>query len=249
MTALDAAELRVVWFPEGNGAYLLAGQEVLAVIPPWSGHDGFHGYARDCSSENLVCWPLPPRDALLAALARAESFWQQVSGGALFRQMQPQIVQTYEQSFGAVEQYYSIDGGRFPPRGAVICRGLAGRVLATVGMSLCPQPNVPTAEQSGPEVTPWIELAMACANDTTPKQLAALVHTLSGVARMPWHQWTWLGQGQIIEIATEAGPPQRWRLTASPPASAGPGPLLPTPHGSRAELLWLVPDACQPENE
>src|SRR5215470_7220780 len=42
-----AEDLRVVWLPEGNGAALYERDEILAVIPPWSGTNGFCGYARD----------------------------------------------------------------------------------------------------------------------------------------------------------------------------------------------------------
>ncbi len=57
---LEASELRVVWFEEGDGAALLDDDDVLAVIPAWSGLIGdFQGYARDCSKESKLCWPLP----------------------------------------------------------------------------------------------------------------------------------------------------------------------------------------------
>ena len=42
-----AEDLRVVWLPEGNGAALYERDEILAIIPPWSGINGFYGYARD----------------------------------------------------------------------------------------------------------------------------------------------------------------------------------------------------------
>lgn len=36
-------QLRIVWFEEGDGAALFEGDEALAIIPGWSGQNGFHG--------------------------------------------------------------------------------------------------------------------------------------------------------------------------------------------------------------
>lgn len=57
---LDSAKLEIVWFEEGDAAALLHAGEILAVIPAWSGVDGFEGYARDCSAQSDLCWPLEP---------------------------------------------------------------------------------------------------------------------------------------------------------------------------------------------
>ena len=56
--------LRVCWLPEGNGAALYDGSDLIAIIPPWSGQGGFHGYARDCVGQGPVAWELP-EDATL----------------------------------------------------------------------------------------------------------------------------------------------------------------------------------------
>ena len=70
----DADRLAVVWFEEGNGAALVLQddqqqiEKVLAVIPPWSGQEGFHGYSTECAVENEVCWPMPVYEALTLSL-------------------------------------------------------------------------------------------------------------------------------------------------------------------------------------
>src|SRR6516225_9688842 len=53
-----AQDLRVVWLPEGNGATLYERDEILAIIPPWSGANEFHGYARDNIGEGPLAWEL-----------------------------------------------------------------------------------------------------------------------------------------------------------------------------------------------
>jgi hypothetical protein len=55
---LDREALRVVWLPEGNGAALDEGDALFALLPPWSGLKGFHGYARDAIGDGPVAWEI-----------------------------------------------------------------------------------------------------------------------------------------------------------------------------------------------
>lgn len=72
---LSPEDLRIVWFEEGDAAALFLDSEILAIIPPWSGVEGFHGYARDCIAESPLCWPIPTERALFERIERAEAFW------------------------------------------------------------------------------------------------------------------------------------------------------------------------------
>ena len=56
--------LKIVWLEEGSGAALFDDDELIAVIPPWSGIDGFHGYSFECTAESPIAWPLPDHDQL-----------------------------------------------------------------------------------------------------------------------------------------------------------------------------------------
>jgi hypothetical protein len=60
---LDADRLRLLWLPEGDGVVLLEDDEMLAIIPGWSGYKGFEGYARDCVGTGPLCWKLETDDA------------------------------------------------------------------------------------------------------------------------------------------------------------------------------------------
>ena len=42
---LDEDSLSIEWFEEGNAAALLSGDRIIAVIPNFSGYNGFHGYS------------------------------------------------------------------------------------------------------------------------------------------------------------------------------------------------------------
>ena len=58
--------------PEGNAAALYEGGVLLAIIPPWSGTNGFHGYARDSIGEGPVAWEIGTHNALIGRLHEAE---------------------------------------------------------------------------------------------------------------------------------------------------------------------------------
>ena len=74
--ALAPRDLRVVWLPEGNGAALYERDEILAMILPWSGTKGFHGYARDNIGLGPVAWELGPTNVLLEGSNKRQSYWQ-----------------------------------------------------------------------------------------------------------------------------------------------------------------------------
>ena len=137
---LDARNLELVWFEEGNGVALYEQGELLAVLPPWSGMDGFAGYARDCRSEHLLCWPLPQAEHLQRRIINARQYWQLWQTSNPFADYQEQWLERIKQQVsvaaerctkGLVHQrvngqaslgkYYAIDGGKWPPRGLQCC--------------------------------------------------------------------------------------------------------------------------------
>ncbi|MEM9193238.1 MAG: hypothetical protein AAGF12_28950 [Myxococcota bacterium] len=66
-----ARDLGVVWLPEGNGIALYEKSTLLAIIPPWSGTEAFHGYAAEAVGSGPLASTLAYNqgsDALLASL-------------------------------------------------------------------------------------------------------------------------------------------------------------------------------------
>ena len=197
--------LDVVWFEEGNAAALCENDQVLAVIPPWSGTEGFHGYATDCVAESPICWPMPAgaSDPLLRRIDEARSFWNSFQSGDTdpFKKLQQEILESYESRFGKLDSYFAIDGNSFPPRGLARYRKNGRLVFLTVAMSLCPQPNVELfVDQPG-----WyrrIEMGLQVPDSISETQIATLQTRLSSIAGFPWRKMTWLGQGHSINFMT-----------------------------------------------
>lgn len=116
---LEAEALRVVWLEAGDGAALLDGGELLAVLPPPSDPDGASGCARDCSTANPVVSPLAPRRDLIEQLERATAFWADwdgEAGSSAWPPLRDRLVAAYAGAIGEASNYYAMDGGEWPPR-------------------------------------------------------------------------------------------------------------------------------------
>lgn len=244
--APQADELEVVWFTEGNGAALLERGELLAVLPPWSGLEGFHGYARDCASENEICWPLPDTATLKQRIQLAQQHWELWRSGAPFSQLQPQQLAGYAERFGASFKYFSIDGQKFPPRGLAAFRDDEATTLATVGMSLLPQPNVELAVEN-PVLQRRVELALRIphieGDKLSEERLMGLAGQLGGLAAAPWRSWTWFGQQHTCEFEFDSSRKQAVFVRADSwkKESHADDWQLPVAFQERVSLLFVVP--------
>ena len=220
----QSENLRVVWFEEGNGAALiesLPNEEpvVLAVIPPWSGLEGFHGYAHECAVESPLCWPMPDNPKLRQRIENADQFWkawkpQQLASQKTehaiatprspFAELQPLLLSHFDRHFltdseTTQRDYFSIGDNCFPPCGIVRYSNPTETIIATVGMSVCPQPAVELFSDT-PGLYRRIELAIKLSHqdadpETRNKTIDLATQRLSGLANYPWMQFTWLGPG------------------------------------------------------
>jgi hypothetical protein len=253
----DAERLQIVWFEEGNGAALLENSDsgedrTLAVIPPWSGLDGFHGYADECAAENPICWPLPNNPNLFLRIERAREFWMacRSADNHPFAELQEHVLTAYRKTLGIEANYYAIDGGNFPPRGLATFESNELFVAATVGMSFCPQPFV-EIHVDNPQEFRRIELAIQLNGPLSEAQKMAIVKQLGGLAAMPWQSWRWLGNQHtcsfeaLAAVLGEQVRNVRVELAGSPSAATGARIKLPDFREDPVNLLWLVPISGQ----
>lgn len=250
-------DLEIVWFEEGNGAALCeqAGQgesKILAVIPPWSGANGFHGYAAECATENPVCWPMPGNPKLNRRIEQARIFWRACSStkNHPFQSLQANTLQTYENVFGQHSNYYAIDGSAFPPRGLAVYENEDQFVALTVGMSLCPQPTVELAVED-PANFRRVELGLHLSGVVQPEASQQLVQQLSGLAAMPWRNLTWLGPNHtcgfdtLTQVLGDEFKNVRFERMKSLPG--GKQVNLESFRGDPVHVLWLEPFAGEPQ--
>ena len=270
---LDADQLEIVWFEEGNGAALRkkatdnSQPETLAVLPPWSGLEDFHGYAAGCIAESPLCWPMPDNPKLQQRIDAAAEFWKACgSDDHPFASLQPKILAAYDQAFGSSEEakvsepddtqpsgshYFSIDGGKFPPRGLAQYKSTG--VIATVGLSLCAQPAVELF-MDDPTNYRRIELAIRL----TPAQMSdselvdSAARQLSSLAAYPWRNLTWLGPGHTCGLSGIQTDSQFALLVPDVQfsnATSQATVTLPTFRGDAVNLLWLVPITAEQQKQ
>lgn len=240
---LSSAALELVWFEEGDAVALVEHGQALAVIPAWGGERGFSGYARDCTEETTLAWPLLRDNALHARIRRAMEHAKSWESGDPWSAVQTGAIDALEAAFGPHTNYYAIDGGRWPPRALLRFRHRDAVVLATCGVQLRPQPRVELATET-PEELRRIELAVAIDAPLFEAGGDDLMSWLSGQANYPWSRLTWFGHGHTMACnAVPVGPSGRrfdWMLFNRSPDGAR-EVRLPKYRGDPVTLLWMQP--------
>jgi len=241
--ALMPRDLAVVWFEEGDAAALLEGGEILAVLPSWAGRNDFAGYARDCTAEGPLCWPLPADPSLAERIGLAREYWRLWDDDSFWHEYRAALLAPIEAALGTHAQYFAIDGGRWPPK-ALLRFDLPDRcILITVGVSIRPQPGVELVAED-PIALRRIELAAAFDPSCPAEELLAFGRYLSAQTGYPWVRATWFGEGHSLPC--DAVPPSLGGgefptvlLTTEP--DGVPRIDLPGVWGEPINLLWMVP--------
>ena len=242
--ALNPSSLSVVWFIEGDGVALLENGEMIATIPPWSGHSGFNGYARDCVGESPLCWKLGDDTVIRKRIEDAQKYWQKWTDNALlWDQIQNGFIYGYESVLGKHDRYFAIDGEVWPPKVMVNINTDQQSFFMTVGVSVRPQPKVelffedPTSHQR-------IELAACFDRNVNPETINAFAGYLSGLTAMPWASITFLGHGHTIACDVFANDPSLNQFVAIVLVEDPPGAPkfdLPEVDDQPVKLLWAIP--------
>jgi hypothetical protein len=235
----DADDLRVVWLPEGSGAALYERDAVRAIIPPWSGIDGFPGYSRDGVGEGPLAWALRDDNALVARFRDAERFWETWSDDDTWPALETALCRRVEEALGPRSSYYGISGDRWPPRALVRIPRTDGIALVTIGMCALPQPGVELAVED-PAPLRRVELAALLPASWGEAAIKRFASYLSGQSQLPWARHTWLGPGHTIPCDAW----QRPELTVAALTDDQPGIgrlELGEQFGDPVSVLWLVP--------
>jgi hypothetical protein len=249
---LSSSGSKIVWAEEGDAAALKENGEIIAVIPSWSGRDGFHGYARDCIGSAPLCWELgtPETNIQFERYEKAADYWQTWSdGGNPWPEFRDRRVSDLEQCFGKHSNYCAIDGGKWPPKALVRIPYRDTTLLITVGMALRPQPGV---ELHYKDAKPYrrIELGVSLDASLSNEAIMRIVGYVSGQSSYPWSVYTFLGNGHTIPsdafAALSAGAFPSALFQRQPCAEAA-IELSPF-RGDPVNLLWLTPISAREQS-
>lgn len=239
---LDPQSLRIVWAEEGDAAALKERDEIIAIIPSWSGIGGFHGYARDCIGDSPVAWELGPDNAQIARYEEAERSWRAWDEGTVWSVFQPRMLEAIESQFGKHSNYYAIDSGKWPPKALLRIRTTDAWILITIGMALRPQPKV---ELSYEDPSPYrrVELAVSLSPNLSDDDVMEVAVYMSAQSDYPWSAYTFLGDGHTMRSDEfEQISEKRLRFALMHIASPNSDKLvLPHFRGDPINILWLTP--------
>lgn len=191
---LSPENLKIVWFEEGDGAALLENDSILAIIPSWSGYQGFHGYSRDCIGESSLSWEIGNKnqEELLNKVKKNIEIWKKWENDNHWINFQNKSIELLESEFGKYDKYFAIDGGVWPPKALITFRKKSNIILSTIGVSLSPQPSVENSDLDR------IELGMILDESFTDEEIKYFASVISFLAQYPWNDITWIGDGHTI---------------------------------------------------
>lgn len=189
--------LHVAWLPEGNGCALYEADELLAIIPPWSGEGGFDGYSREAIGQGPLAWELSPDNLLHHRFRQAAEYWKLWDDEGLWQRTSGELIDRIEGALGRHSKYYAIDGKAWPPRAMLRIPGRDFDTLVTIGVSSRPQPNVERYADD-PCDFQRIELGVILPKTCPDASLLKFGSYLSAQAMLPWSKYTWFGHGHTI---------------------------------------------------
>ncbi|MDG1436847.1 MAG: suppressor of fused domain protein [Rickettsiaceae bacterium] len=189
---INPEELECIWFEGGDGLALLEKGEILCIIPPWASED-YPPYSRDCIKENSLAIPLFERNMLIDVVRKAQEFWLSWDKDP-WTSFKDKRLKLLINHFGEYTKYYSIDGGKWPPKSMVKFEVDNITYFITIGVSMIPQPTVE-------QYTDLRRFELGCAIETSElgKNEMAIAEFCSAIVRMPWDNITWIGCGHTTE--------------------------------------------------
>jgi hypothetical protein len=203
---LEVEKLKIVWFEEGNAAALLSEDEIICVIPCWSGFRGFHGYSKYAKGMAVCAWGLAEAlETIEARVKRSQAFWDWFEYEPdYWKVTQKMHLDALEKFFGPCENYYAIDNEEFPPKALI--RGVKDSVIygITAGVSLIPMPGIELYDSEDYRKDRRMELGFAVVKKHE-ELCNQMFSYLSAASAYPWREDTFLAHGHTIPYDRIAG--------------------------------------------
>ncbi len=237
---LDPESLSIEWMEEGDAAALLSGEKIIAMIPCFSGMNGFYGYSAFAKGTGPFAWEMKQAYAKLENdVKKSRAFWSFFDDEDFWGKVQNFHIAALNKLFGKEEKYYAIDGGHFPPKALV--QGRKGNTLygITLGVSMIPMPKVEMVYQDEYRDFRRMELGFAC-NEKYETLLKPFFSTMSSLASYPWAELTFFGHGHTIPFRNIKGLDYLLFLNDRLLKNTD-SPSYDDFMGEKVNLLWLVP--------
>jgi hypothetical protein len=225
------------WGLDQNSIAVYFKGKIIAIMPEWSGVNGFDGYSLGVSTETPLAWELTNDNIQINRFLKEKKFLDSWSEERWLTH-QESILEKYAFFFSGKTKYFAADGGKWPPLGIHYCNTGKVELMATVGMSQLPMPvfGMPYEE---PKEFRRIELALLCRPLSDFKPLAQY---LSAQATYPWYFGSHFDHGHTIpcEQLKEIGSRASFAAIIND-ASFLPNITMPSFEGDSVRLLYMLP--------
>lgn len=239
--------LSILWMEEEDGATVLYDGEPLGVIPGWSLYDDSPAvYAVACigADDKSTVFPLgrPESNVQHARIIQAMDFrdgWNDMENPQ-WPAMQEQFIYSYEQTFGKLQQYFAIDGSRWPPMG--MGKFLKDDIVyyLTMGTGIRPMPWVEYLYNDSATGFRRMELGLAVSLEHfSETEALSWAEVISGMADNPWRQISWFGEGHTISTTALPAPFDSFILSSA--LYNGSAIQMPKLYGDKINLYWASP--------
>ena len=237
---LDEESLSIQWLSEGDAAAVLSGDKIIALIPCFSGFNGFPGYSVYAKGTGPFAWELKgARERFDGEIKAAKEFWDFFDKEDFWGEVQDFHMNALERFFGNHEKYYAIDGGEFPPKALVQGRKDGLIYGITLGVSMFPMPKVEMYYHDDYRDYRRIELGFACSERHEPL-VKYIYSTMSSLAKYPWENLTFFGHGHTVPFNNIKGMDYLLFLNARM-LNGAEAPSYDEFLGEKVNLLWVKP--------
>lgn len=235
---LDEKKLSIAWFPEGDAAALLSGDELLCVLRGWK-DVRFPGYCRYAVGRGPYAWEMNQNaaDNFMAGVRLGEKNYGFLQGKYWYSVLCEHI-EVLKGFFGEHEQCVEVTKGR-PSRAVILGARDSTAYAVTAGVSLIPMPRVVLEFEDKVNENRRIEYGFAC--DERNKALRELMlSTMKTLADAPWKRINYYAHGHMVQFGGIKGyhgflfiNPKNVIALESPEYK----PFM----GDKVNLLWIVP--------
>ncbi|MBO4408693.1 MAG: suppressor of fused domain protein [Clostridiales bacterium] len=245
---LDDDSLSIRWFEEGDSAAVLSDEKIIAVIPCFSGYNGFYGYSAFAKGTGPFAWELKGAYSRFEKDIKAsDSFWAFFDESDFWNKVQTSQLDALEKFFGKHEKYYAIDGNEFPPKALVQGRKDGVIYGITLGVSMIPMPKVEMYYHEDYKDYRRMELGFACSERHEP--LAKNFYsTISSLAAYPWRNLTFFGHGHTVPFRNIKGMDYLLFLNSGM-LSGIEAPVYDDFMDEKINLLWVKPITADEQKE
>lgn len=186
--------LSVVWLDEGNGVALYYDEELIAIIPYLNPSCNYFGYSKECINETEIAKPLSKCLDAKRMIDRSKEFWK-IWNEDKWTNIKEKYLNSLEKVFNVKGKEYVIDNSLLQPKSILEYDKGVVVYLATVGMSINPQPLINSKSY---DKYKRIEIIFPVSKRIYESYKDEIIECLGELSCYPWKNLRFINNGDVI---------------------------------------------------